>query len=253
MPILPRSIDLKPLDESLVAQGVQELAVYCKSYDLDLSDTQFDLCVRHLLYVLQVNEYINLTSITDVHKAIVLHVLDSLHLLPYLSMQSRSLLDMGTGAGYPGIPLAIASGIDCYLLDSVGKKINADNAIIDALGLDNVRGYHARVETCAIDKRGCFDVVVARALAPLPVLLEYARPFLSKNGLFIVAKGIPEDDELASGERVASCLGFKLEASDSLQLPDDLGSRSILVYKAVRPSSVRLPRAVGMARKQPLA
>ena len=251
----PRPIILKSLDveSDEFTSLLDELNGIVTDFGLSVPVDRLELCLEHLLYVMQVNEYINLTRITNVHEALVLHVLDSLTLLPYLPESSAHVLDMGTGAGFPGIPLAACTELSVSLLDSVGKKIKADNAIIHQLGLNNVHGDHDRLESYALAHIGEFDYVVARALASLPMLIEFCTPYLKHGGQLIVSKGNPAEDEILSGSKAAELCGLKLVSSDSFDLPNELGHREIFVFEKVSSSSVVLPRAVGEAKRNPLA
>lgn len=128
----------------------EKLLDVCSSFNITLTSRQAQDCLMHLLYVEQVNSYINLTRITDLDEAIILHLLDSLVLARYFDSSDLTYLDMGTGAGFPGIPLAIATGATGTLIDSIGKKINAVNAIIRKLQLDQATAVHTRIEEYAI-------------------------------------------------------------------------------------------------------
>lgn len=234
-------------------QALAALKVYCNEAGLVLSDEMLEGCLKHLDLVLEKNQVLNLTRIVAYPDTLVLHILDSLLLLPYLQEAPEgSVLDMGTGAGYPGIPLALCSGRPMTLLDSVGKKVAAVSEFCEALGLADVSCVHARLEEYAKQQRYCFAAVVARAVAPLAVLLEYARPFLVNHGRLIVTKGIPTQDELDAGINAASVLGYRFVTQDTVELPDAFGTRSLLVFEVSRPASVKLPRANGMAKKHPL-
>lgn len=227
---------------------------YCEQYSLELTDEQAELCLQHLSLVIEKNKTVNLTRILNPQDAVALHILDSLILAPYLEdAPSGAMLDMGTGAGFPGIPLAIVSNRRALMIDSVGKKVDAVNDFIDELGLSQAHAVHERLELAADQYRHEFAVVTARALASLPTLVEYAAPFLMKNGLFIVTKGSPSDDELSSGIKAARVCGLDLVTESQLDLPDSLGHRSIYVFKKTKKASIKLPRANGMARKNPLA
>lgn len=251
----PRPIVLKPLDTSSTEflELLEELKSLVSDFGLELQDNELQVCLEHLLYVMQVNEYINLTRITNVHEALILHILDSLSFLPHVQVDCGSLLDMGSGAGFPGIPIAACSNLSVTLLDSVGKKIKADNAIIDQLVLKNVHGDHDRLESFALAHSGQFDYVVARALAPLPMLIEYAAPFLNLNGHLVLSKGNPSSDELESGSKAAAICGFKFVSSEEFELPNNLGHRQILTYIKKSDSKIDLPRSIGEAKRNPLA
>lgn len=251
----PRPVILQPL--SIYNDRYQELLDTLKSYiidaGLDISEDSLKKCLDHLLYVSQVNEYINLTRITDLQDALVLHILDSLLLLPSIPIEAHRILDMGTGAGFPGIPLACATDHELVLLDSVGKKINAVNAFIEQLSLDNALAVHARLEDYAKQESGQFDCVCARALASMPVLIEYATPFLNKGGRLIIAKANPDESEIQSGLKAAELCGLALSSSTEFELPNQLGHRMVFSFTSVRAPRVDLPRSAGLAKKTPLA
>ena len=230
------------------------LMEYCSQYHLDVSSEVIKACLQHLDLVIEANQTMNLTRILDVEDALVLHILDSLVLLPYIDMAPQgALLDMGTGAGFPGIPLTLASKRHAVYIDSVGKKINAVNSFIDALGIKHAVAIHERLEEYARGHKKEFAVVTARALAPLPTLIEYAAPFVKDKGLFVITKGNPSASELRSGEAVSKICGFSCIAEHSLDLPNGLGHREFIVLKKTHQATVSLPRANGMAKKNPLA
>lgn len=233
---------------------LHQLQSLCLDAGLTVSDDQLQMCLDHLLLVIEKNKVINLTRITSLEDALVLHILDSLLLLPYVDRAPHGcLLDMGTGAGYPGLPLHIVSGRSSTLLDSVGKKVHAVQEFIDQLHLKDVRPVHSRLEDYARDHRSQYSVVVARALSSLPVLVEYAAPFLSHGGLFIAAKARPDLDELRSGDQAADMCGMRRIDFDEFDLPYGLGHRTVVVYKSVAQPSIKLPRQSGTAKRSPLA
>ena len=242
------------LTDEQANQMLTRLISYCKDYSLKVSEDDLRVCIQHLDLVLQANKTTNLTRILNIEDAAVLHILDSLVLLPYIhEAPEGALLDMGTGAGFPGIPLTIASGRKATYIDSVGKKVDAVNSFVKGLGLKHAHAVHDRLEEYARTHKKQFSVVAARALAPLPVLVEYAAPYLKDGGLFVITKGNPSDEELASGMSVAKICGFALLLNDSIDLPCGLGHREFIVLKKTHPASVSLPRANGMAKKNPLA
>lgn len=242
------------LTDEQASQMLSRLISYCKDYSLKVSDENLRVCIQHLDLVLEANKSINLTRILNIEDAAVLHILDSLVLLFYISKAPEgALLDMGTGAGFPGVPLTIASGRKAVYIDSVGKKVDAVNSFVKELGLKHAHAVHVRLEEYARTHKKQFAVVTARALAPLPVLVEYASPFLKDGGLFVVTKGNPSDKELQSGLAAAKICGFTTLMTDDLDLPNGLGHREFIILKKTRQASVSLPRANGMAKRNPLA
>lgn len=249
-----RQISIQPLSETAdeVADLARELIGYCSQLDLDLDLSDAELCVRHLLMVNQVNQYMNLTRISDIHEALVLHVVDSLSLTRDLPIEPERFLDMGTGAGFPGIPFAIYTGCEGVLLDSVGKKINAVNAFITELGLDAVTAVHDRCESYASKHASEFDTVFARAVGQMNLIVEYATPFIEEDGYLVMAKANPSDEERRIADKTAELCGLELVGVDEFDLPCDLGHRTVFLYQKVSKPKVKLPRAVGLAKKQPL-
>ncbi|QWT17597.1 16S rRNA (guanine(527)-N(7))-methyltransferase RsmG [Collinsella sp. zg1085] len=245
------------LEELTNVEQIEHLATqllgYCTQYDIAIDRATAEYCVKHLLYVLQINSYINLTRIVDIDDALILHVLDSLLFLKLIPVDCHCIYDMGTGAGYPGLPLNVALGVKTKLLDSVSKKLKAVEAIISKLRVSNCSIHHGRLEELCLTKGENPDIVVARALASLPSLLEYARPFLAIGGSLIVSKGVPSSEELAAGNKVAELLGYSLIETCEVNLPSHLGSRLLMWYQVDDDCSIKLPRAVGMAHKYPLA
>lgn len=247
-------LDSPEIDKACAARLESSLISYCSDMDVEIHRELAAACVQHLLMVAEENKKMNLTRITDLDEAVVLHLVDSLILSPLLDdAPSGSFLDMGTGAGFPGIPLVLASGREAVLLDSVGKKVAAVSGFCDALNLDRVDCVHARLEDYAAQRKHSFAAVVARALAPMPTLIEYAAPFLIPHGCFIVTKGNPSPDEIASGEKAAAICGLKCIHHSEIDLPAQLGHRTLFVFERVSKPTRKLPRAVGQAKKNPLA
>lgn len=237
--------------ESLIEQLTNELA----SFGISCDERATDLLVRHLELVIEKNQTVNLTRITDPREAVTLHVLDSLLPLAVPGLvigEGDRLLDMGTGAGFPGLPLAIVTGCEATLVDSVTKKVTAVSEFVGELGLSRVTAVHARLEELARTMPRSQSRVIARAVAQTNVLIEYATPFLCDRGQLIVEKGRPTDEEIEAAEGAASLCGLKLISRDAFELPRDLGHREILVYKRVSRPRVKLPRKPGDAKRNPL-
>lgn len=239
------------MDEHLVEQLIDELS----QFGISLTQEQAQMLVSYLGLVIEKNKVVNLTRITNPSEAVTLHLVDSL--LPLVSNslhvdESSKILDMGTGAGFPGVPVAVVTGAQALLVDSVRKKTDAVAEFVAALGLGNVSTRHSRLEELARELTSSQDVVFARAVARTNVLIEYATPFLSQNGVLVVEKGRPEDDEITEAEKAASLCGLSLVSRETFELPYDLGHREILIYKKVGKSKIKLPRRTGLAKSQPL-
>ena len=232
---------------------VNQLIAYARDYNIDITEEQASILIKHLDLVIKKNESINLTRILSREDALVLHLLDSIVLFKYFPDLDGKYMDMGTGAGFPGIALSYLSGRKSVLIDSVAKKIKCVNEFIDQLELQNATGCAVRLEEYASKHKNEFACITARALASLPVLIEYAAPFLCKGGYLVLTKGNPDEQELESGSKVAKICGMKLIQEDSFDLPNNLGHREILVYQKVANPSIKLPRQTGKAVHDPLA
>ena len=230
---------------------------YLGMYGIHVKQEQmFDL-LKHLDLVAEKNRVLNLTRIVDADDAIVRHVVDSLLLLPSidaLDLQvEASFVDIGTGAGFPGIPIAIVSEYHGLLIDSVGKKVRSVQEFIQELGLEQrLDAQSVRAEDLARDAGQAYDFVTARAVADLGVLIEYATPLLKGQGSLVVSKGRISDDELRRGDKTAGIVGLERVSRETYELPHDTGHREILTYKKVRGSKIKLPRQTGMAKHKPL-
>ena len=232
-------------------QVSEELA----SYHITCTERQAHQLVKHLMLVIEKNKVTNLTRITDPQEAVTLHVVDSLLPLACEAVRLNSderYLDMGTGAGFPGIPLGIMSGAHGLLVDSVNKKVAVVSEFASRLGLTALHAVHARVEDCAVAYPARQDYVFARAVAQSNVLIEYAAPLLKMNGLLILEKARPTDDEISCAARAAKICGLEMVSRETFELPRDLGHREILIYKRVANPLIRLPRKAGEAKRHPL-
>ena len=211
------------------------------------------LVMRHLELVIEANEKVNLTRIQDTGQAQVLHIEDSLAALPEVNAAPDGLYgDMGSGAGYPGVPLAIATGRQTVLIDARKKKMDVMAGIIDELGLSGqVDVFAGRAELLARTQRETFAVLTARALSRLSVLMELASPLLQRGGRLICYKAVVEEDELHDARRVEPLTGMKLVSTRKFMLQGEY-DRSVLVVEKVKKPEAKLPRKEGMAQKHPL-
>ena len=212
--------------------------------------------------VVEKNKVMNLTAITEEHEFMIKHFVDSLSVysaVPLFKEKIASgkctLIDVGTGAGFPGIPLKIMfPEIQVTLLDSLQKRVNFLNEVIAELGLEGITAVHSRAEDGARDPklRDSFDLVVSRAVASLPVLSEYCLPYVRQSGLLIAYKSGDIKEELEGASHALKVLGGKLEDSPIFTLPDSDISRSFVVVRKTKPTPKAYPRKAGVIKKEPL-
>lgn len=219
----------------------------------DLSDLQ----VSQLCYfgdlLLDWNQRLNLTRITDPHEVILKHFIDSMVLSKFVS--GMSFADLGTGAGFPGVPLKILRPeLDVVLMDSLKKRLDFLDVVIKTLNLRGVKTVHARAEDFGRDVhyRGHFDTVSARAMARLPVLLEYTLPVLKVNGLFLALKGSQVDNELAESKKALKLLGGKVEGIEHFNLGEGAEHRAVVLIRKDKETPLQYPRQAGTPTKTPI-
>ena len=200
-------------------------------------------------YLLEVNSHTNLTTITDPAEIELKHFKDSLTVLDYIK-EGDKVLDIGAGAGFPGIPLRIEKDFDLTLIDSVNKKVNFMNEVIEKLDLKNARAIHTRAEDFAKDHREGFDVVVSRAVANMATLSELCLPFVKVGGLFIALKGPKADEEVKNASRALEILGGEVIKMDQLDL--DGNERVNVLVKKVRSCKKTYPRGQNLPKRKPL-
>ncbi|WP_302396592.1 16S rRNA (guanine(527)-N(7))-methyltransferase RsmG [Eggerthella sinensis] len=210
-----------------------------------------DLLKRHLELVIEANKTTNITRISTWEEGMLLHVEDSLVGLPeVMDAPAGRMVDIGSGAGYPGIPLAIESGRQALLADSVGKKTAILSSMVETLGLENVEVYTGRIEDLAREKPAAFTVVTARALAQLSILMELASPMLQEGGRLVCYKANVSDEELQHALSLQEQLGMKHVSNRTVTLGDNC--RRIICFEKTGRPKIKLPRKVGMAQKRPL-
>ena len=221
--------------------------------NLSLTSEQCELLLSHLHLLSKKNKEINLTRVEDIDEAIVLHVEDSLSILPEFNSFPGTFCDIGTGGGFPGIPLGIASGRSGILLDSVQKKARAVQEFIEELGLsDQLNALGMRSEELAVSGSYSFDVVVARAVSSLNVVEELSTPLLKMNGHLIAMRGSESQEDIQDALNAADVLGLELVERRNFNIGESLEySRSIFVFERVKEANVKLPRRPGMATKRP--
>lgn len=203
--------------------------------------------------LLEKNQVMNLTAITEPDQVATLHLLDSLSLLPLADFAGKSAVDVGTGAGFPGVPLAIAVP-DCRvtLLDSLGKRVDFLRESCAALGLANAACVHARAEEFAAGHREGFDLAVSRAVAALPVLCELCLPLVKVGGRFLAMKSVECGQELDSAAQAIRLLGGRLGDTVDYTIPTTQVVHRAVVIEKVSPTPKKYPRRFTQIKKQPL-
>lgn len=202
------------------------------------------------------NKVMNLTAITDFEDVINKHFIDSLSIIKVFNeVEEVRVLDMGTGAGFPGIPLKIVfPSWNIILLDSLNKRVNFLYDVITALGLENITAIHGRAEDYGKVKeyRESFDLCVSRAVAKLSILSEYCMPYVKINGYFIPYKSGNIDEELDMSKRAINVLGGKVKNVEKFQLPGTDMERTLIVIKKVSATPNIYPRSAGKPIKEPI-
>lgn len=230
-------------------KGLEQLRIF-------LNEKQIQQFIEYYEILVEWNKVMNLTAITDYEEVIAKHFLDSLALVKVCDLSGKKkVIDIGTGAGFPGIPLKIAfPELEIVLLDSLNKRIKFLNEVIEKLGLKNIRTIHGRAEDFAKQKeyRESFDLCVSRAVANLSTLSEYCLPYVKIEGNFIPYKSGKIDEEISQGEKVIKILGGKISQIDKFQLVDTDMERSFVVIKKEKNSPKKYPRKAGMPSKEPL-
>ena len=197
------------------------------------------------------NEKINLTAITEPKEIITKHFIDSLTVLPYIN-ENDKVIDIGTGAGFPGIPLKIAKPeLNITLLDSLNKRITFLEEVISKLGLTDIYCIHGRAEEYALEKREFYDVAVSRAVAELPVLLEYLLPFVKVGGRCICMKGPKAIEEIEKSNKALEILGGKIEKVENIKIEGEM-DRNIIIIAKIKSTPSNYPRKAGTANKKPI-
>lgn len=219
----------------------------------ELSDLQVTQLCNFGDLLLDWNQRLNLTRITEPHEVILKHFIDSMVLAKYIS--GVTFADLGTGAGFPGVPLKILRpDLDIVLMDSLKKRLDFLEVVINSLNLKGIKTVHARVEDFGknVNYRGFFDTVSSRAVARLPVLLEYALPVLKINGLFLAPKGSQFEAELAESKKALLILGGSVEGIDHFSLGEGAEHRVVIRIRKIKETPSQYPRQAGTPTKSPI-
>lgn len=229
-------------------KGLEEL-------NIKLNDFQIDQFMNYYEILIEKNKVMNLTAITELYEVVYKHFIDSLSIVKVYRPENEKIIDIGTGAGLPGIPLKIAfPNTTIVLMDSLNKRIRFLNEVIEKLNLDNIKAVHGRAEDYGGDSkyREVFDICTSRAVAKLSTLSEYCLPFVKVGGKFVSYKSGNISQELSEAERAIKSLGGKFFKAEEFELPHtDIKRSLVLIDKAIKTPNI-YPRMAGKPSKQPL-
>lgn len=234
----------------------EELAKAAAEYGISLNDTQMEQYNRYFELLVEWNEKINLTAITEPKEVAIKHMIDSITAYDEkLFKDGTTVIDVGTGAGFPGLPLKIfCPEIKMTLMDSLNKRIKFLQTVVEELGLKDVECVHARAEEGARNKkyRESFDIAVSRAVARLPILCEYCLPFVKKGGHFIALKGMQYNDEAQEAAKAIKVMGGSQTEIRPVKLPELDDKRAVITITKTMPTPKAYPRKAGTPTKNPI-
>lgn len=234
----------------------EELTKAAAEYGISLNDTQMEQYNRYFELLVEWNEKINLTAITEPKEVAIKHMIDSITAYDEnLFKDGTTVIDVGTGAGFPGLPLKIfCPEIKLTLMDSLNKRIKFLQTVVEELGLKDVECVHARAEEGARNKkyRESFDIAVSRAVARLPILCEYCLPFVKKGGHFIALKGMQYHDEADEAAKAIKVMGGSKTEIRPVKLPELDDKRAVITITKTMPTPKAYPRKAGIPTKNPI-
>lgn len=237
---------------------VDKMSAGADQLGIKLSECQLEQFYQYYELLIEWNKVMNLTAITELEDVIAKHFIDSLSLIRVvkeLPDMDASLIDVGTGAGFPGIPLKIAfPNLKITLLDSLNKRIKFLNQVTESLGLTDIEAIHGRAEDYGRDikYREQFDFCVSRAVANVATLSEYCLPFVKVGGRFIPYKSGKIDEELEAGKKAIGILSGEVESIERFQLIEAEADRALVVIKKTAKIGKRFPRKAGLPSKEPI-
>lgn len=232
----------------------EELLKKAKKINVELKEKQVNQFYDYMKMIQEWNEKINLTAILEPKDMILKHFIDSMTILNKIKENDR-IVDIGTGAGFPGIPIKIVkTNTEIVLLDSLNKRINFLINVIENLKIDKIQTVHARAEEfgSTIKYRERFDVAVSRAVAPLNILLEYLLPAVKVGGICICMKGPEIDEELEKCKNALEILGGKIEEIEKIDLVNSGNMRTLITVRKIKKTPNKYPRNAGTPSKKPL-
>lgn len=223
--------------------------------EVELTEKQFDQFVKYYDMLVEKNKVMNLTAITEWREVVLKHFVDSLSINQYFKLSEQKVVDIGTGAGFPGIPLKVAfPELEIVLVDSLNKRVKFLNEVIEALGLEGITAVHGRAEDIGRDVkyRENFDLCVSRAVANLSTLCEYCLPLVKVNGRFVSYKAGNLEEELENSKNAIFKLGGKIEKVQPFALPESDIQRNFVFIEKKNKTSKAYPRSAGKPTKEPL-
>lgn len=236
------------MDETIIREVLQEGLPA-----LGMGEDRIPQLIEFSRLLLEKNQVMNLTAITEPREVATLHLLDSLALAAHEELAGKKIIDVGTGAGFPGMPLAIAlPGVDMTLLDSLNKRIDFLQEVCNTLSLQDITCVHARAEEFAAAHRESYDFAVSRAVAALPVLCELCLPLVKVGGAFLAMKSSHSQEETDQAAKAISLLGGKLERVTDYSIPTTDITHRLLTIRKVSPTPKKYPRRFAQIKKQPL-
>lgn len=223
-----------------------------KDLNINITDKQLSNLDIYYKMLIDYNNHTNLTRITEEKEVYLKHFYDSLTLVKAIELDNQTLLDIGTGAGFPGLVLKIVfPNLKVTLVDSLNKRITFLNSVIEKLNLKNVEAIHTRAEEYIINKRESFDIVTSRAVANLNTLAELCIPFLKVSGYFIPMKAEAQE-EIETAKKGVKTLGGVIKDTIIFKLPYDAGTRTLIKIEKLTKTSVKYPRKFSEIKKKPL-
>ena len=223
-----------------------------EKYNIKVSNEQEKMFDRYFSMLIETNKVLNLTAIVDEREVLIKHFLDSV-LPEKLLTNGASVIDVGTGAGFPSLPLKIVRpDLEFWLVDSLNKRINFLNEVITELNLSKITAFHSRAEDFAKNHREKFDFAVARAVAPLNTLVEYLLPFIKIGGFAIIYKSSKLNEELAVAQNAIKILGGRVEKTEKFVIEEENLERNILVIKKISKTPTKYPRNKNNPKLNPI-
>ena len=227
---------------------------YGEEINIVFTEEELQKFYKYMQLLIEWNEKINLTAIVEPEEIILKHFIDSLTILKYID-KDKTLIDIGTGAGFPGIPVKIMRpDIEVTLLDSLNKRIYFLEEVINQLGLKNIETVHARIEEYGKNReyRESYDIATSRAVANLTTLSEYMLPMVKVGGISICMKGSEIEEEFSKSQRAIDILGGKIQKVDTFTLQKNDKKRNVSIIEKKKPTPSKFPRKPGTPSKEPL-